>query len=342
MGVMKSREMGPQSGSEQMTKPPETGGTPLNLQESREKRLNPEKAQEEERGRLGGILQQLGNKTKARIAMILFMAMTSGALAGSHPEAAAAEKRGPPAAELVEKEKQKSIYSYLRNAQNILADKTLVEEIRKRSTELGVQLRPQIQQEMEGVLTDKEKLPWISENTKGEQQIAIVDTLLFDRRITEAEDEILSISVPLKQGGNLRANFSRHSPDSPIRKSGGTAHVFEDHKLFRPDFQKNPHFYDGAGDLLKPEFALRPKPGSTNQFEFVNPTVAREAGRDLSVHPLLAADVLMTRANDRLALQRIKEVGVAFGIQEIIESVWHALEWDTRFNKYFSEKHPLR
>ena len=78
-------------------------------QESQEvPKLNPEQAMQDEETRLGGILQTLGKKTKAQVAAVLFMAMTSGALAGFHPEATAAEKKSGVKTEQVEKEKNPS------------------------------------------------------------------------------------------------------------------------------------------------------------------------------------------------------------------------------------------
>lgn len=63
-------------------------------QESAETSLDLEVAQEEEKGRLGGILQTLGNKARAQVAALSFMMVTSALAAGWHKEASAAEKRG--------------------------------------------------------------------------------------------------------------------------------------------------------------------------------------------------------------------------------------------------------
>ena len=67
--------------------------------------LEPEKMMSQERERLGGVLEKMGKNAKARIAGVVFMAITSSIFAGAYHEAMAAEKRQGVKTEHVEKEK---------------------------------------------------------------------------------------------------------------------------------------------------------------------------------------------------------------------------------------------
>ncbi len=306
-------------------------------------KFKPEQAIAHERS----ILERFKGKAREVAGILLFVSALSVG-PGTVGETYAQEIKPAVQTEQIEKEKLKSIYSYFRDAQSILGDEEMVNQIlndpfRKGFEELGgqkIKFEPQAIQKMSLILTDEERFPWIEQNEKGEQEIWIFDTFLFDRSVTEAEEEILTVSIPVAGHGKikkLQVDFSRIFPDSSARKNKS---VFDGDykKLIRPDFKENPNFYQGNTQLLKPEFAVRIKQGSTNEFEFVNPAVAEEASRRLEIFSLFSrgTNVLITIANNRLALQRIREAGEAAGIKEIVESVQHALKWDI-YKGFFKE-----
>ncbi len=92
-------------------RPEEEGSTLKSPESAEEKRLDPEKAREEEKSRLGGVLQTLGDKARAQIAALSFMMITSAVGAGWHGQASAAEKRSRSPAEQLTQEQTREEFA---------------------------------------------------------------------------------------------------------------------------------------------------------------------------------------------------------------------------------------
>ncbi len=280
------------------------------------------------------ILEKFRGKAKQIAEILLFISALS-TTPGMVSKTYAKEIKPTIKTEQIKKEKLASIYSHLQDSQSLLGDKKVVEQILNNDSPFFNKEEPSAKQEMGIKLTGKDRLPWVEQNDKGEQKISIYHTYKFDSAVTEAKEEILTVYIPItdsKDIGKLNVDFSRKYPDSQVRKNNPV--IFEDYKLIRPDARKDPDFYKGNTQLLKPEFAVQIKPGSADEYEFVNPAAAEKVNRIIGLHPKFNIISLMTRANERLALQRIREVGEAIGIKEIVDSVNHMLEFD-EYNEFF-------
>lgn len=361
LDVMKSRETGPRPESEQTAESqPEEEGSTLKSQESvGERILDPEKATAEEKSRLGGILQTLGTKTKAQVAAVLFMAMTSGALAGFHHEATAAGKKEGVRTEQVEREKGMSVFApYFRDVHEVIADKKAMRQLREsyeravkesqeRKSPFETEVQP-LEEEAKAKLADSRKLSWLSENDKGEQEVTM-RRLIFFRPEVFSKPDVKNVKKTI---------FHFYATPKGAGKIGFViTHSFQpgdDKESFsfeKPQYKDNPTFYADAVRLLKSEYAVRTTPdGKTT--EFVRPVDAEAIGTRIGlqgeqlydrynrmVRPNLVAAELAKEADTRLALLRLQEVGEALGFEKIIQVVQNALNTPERskFKTFFKE-----
>lgn len=348
---MVSLEMGPRPEQEQTAEPqPEEEGSPLKTRESgEEKRLNPEKITTEEENRLGGILQTLGQKTKARVAAVLFMAMTTGALAGFHYEATAAAKKESAKTEQVEREKGISVFApYFRDAEMVLADKNAMRQLKAahESRYRPGDAEPYMREEAKVKLAGDRKLPWLAEINEGEQEVLLEHHIAFRPEVFSKldmrnvkEEKVQFLVLPKGGTWPLSVTVNRLFP------TPGGENVSEYYTFGRPQYRDNPTFYADATKLLKPEFATRTTPdGKSTEFirpfdavEFVTRTgIDRQTLIPLTKQhtPEKIAEMLATtvskKADERLALLRLQEVAEAANIPKMAEAVQNLLEQEER------------
>jgi hypothetical protein len=250
--------------------------------------------------------------------VVLAAALATGISAMAQEKPNISEKEGP-RLELSEK-KIRSLYTlFHKEGEDARVKESIARAKSSSGSETDPGLTPMFVQKGEIILSGDEALPWLSKNAKGEEVVEISKFAQFDSAGIETEEDIRvdfklagGKEESVDGGGRMLIDLKRafHNKEESLRTEKRRVGIYDEEVLFRPRYSANPEFYKGSLDLLTSEFSIRTTADNPSGLEYAHDS------KQLRLPPEMVAK----EADERLALQRIREFGKKMGLEEIISA----------------------